>query len=301
MASRNSGGPLKTLLNTIAGGVMVCILLIVLVATGGWNSIADIFGLPNSTDSSVVQGAGGQWDSNKPHLLDWLTKRTDTSAPSTTPTTGTPSTGTPSTSTPSTNTPDTHADYQTALTNAHALKVADARPAGYDREKYFGGWANSPTLCGTATTRDQILARDLTNTTSDSQCRVTSGTLNDPYTGKTIQFKRGATTSQAVQIDHVVALLDAWSSGARDWTQEQRETYANDPDVLLASDGTANQAKGDGAGIKDGTGRIWLPDNQSYRCDYWAKRVTIKTKYGLTVTPSEQTQTIDALTACAAN
>ena len=187
------------------------------------------------------------------------------------------------------------------------IRTAKANPGGYDRESEFGGWA--PADCGKATTRDLILARDLTDVSRDSSCRVVSGTLADPYTGRGIAFRRGVKTSAAVQIDHVVSLYDAWASGARDWNRAKRMEYANDPDVLLASDGPANMAKGSGIDVNGrstwltqhtGAPDIWMPDNKAYRCDYMAKRVGIKTKYGLTMTAREKQQTITYLAGCVA-
>lgn len=112
-----------------------------------------------------------------------------------------------------------------------------------------------------------------------------------------------------MQIDHVVALLDAWESGARDWDQAKRVQYANSPDVLLASDGPANMAKGSGLDVNgtalyrpqdSGAPDVWMPDNKAYRCDYAAKRATIKSKWGLTMTPREKQQTVSVLSQCMA-
>lgn len=197
--------------------------------------------------------------------------------------------------------------WQAQLDATGGIRTAKANPGGYDRESEFGGWA--PADCGKATTRDLILARDLTDVSRDSSCRVASGTLADPYTGRGIAFRRGVKTSAAVQIDHVVSLYDAWASGARDWDQGKRVEYANDPDVLLASDGPANMAKGSGIDVNGrstwltqhtGAPDIWMPDNKAYRCDYMAKRVGIKTKYGLTMTAREKQQTITYLAGCVA-
>ena len=197
--------------------------------------------------------------------------------------------------------------WQAGLDATNTIKTAKARPGGYDRERYFGGWASNG--CGSATTRDTILARDLKGAVKNPKCQVTSGTLSDPYTGRTIQFRRGRNTSSAVQIDHVVALLDAWESGARDWDQAKRVEYANSPDVLLASDGPANMAKGSGLDANgtalyrsqnSGAPDVWMPDNKAYRCDYMAKRATIKSKWGLTMTPREKQQTVSVLSQCVA-
>lgn len=108
-----------------------------------------------------------------------------------------------------------------------------------------------------------------------------SGILNDPYTGKIIQFKRGGGTSGSVQIDHVVALSDAWQKGAQQLSKDDRVKIANDPLELLAVDGPANMQK------SDGDAATWLPSNKPFRCQYVARQIAIKLKYNLWVTKAE--------------
>jgi len=112
-------------------------------------------------------------------------------------------------------------------------------------------------------------------------CVVLSGTLQDPYTGQSINFERGQDTSSAVQIDHVVALADAWQKGAQKWSAETREQFANDPLNLRAVDGPTNQQKG------AGDAATWLPPAKGYRCEYVAAQVAVKSAYGLWVTAAE--------------
>ncbi len=109
-----------------------------------------------------------------------------------------------------------------------------------------------------------------------------TGTLSDPYTGSSIPFTRGVGTSEAVQIDHVVALSDAWQKGAQQWTAPQRQDFANDPLELLAVDGPANEAKG------DGDAATWLPPNKAFRCAYVTRQIDVKAKYALWVTAAER-------------
>jgi hypothetical protein len=127
---------------------------------------------------------------------------------------------------------------------------------------------------------------------ANEKCQVTSGVLNDPYTGKTIKFARGSSSSAAVQIDHVVALSDAWQKGAQQLTRQQREDLANDPLELLAVDGPANQQK------SDGDAATWLPSNKPFRCQYVARQVAVKKKYSLWVTQAEKEAIVRILTAC---
>jgi hypothetical protein len=126
----------------------------------------------------------------------------------------------------------------------------------------------------------------------DHSCKIQSGTLVDPYTGKTIQFQRGQDTSSAVQIDHVVALSNAWATGAYMLDADTRYDISQDPLNLLAVDGPANQEKSDG----DAT--TWLPSNQAFRCQYVARQISVKYKYHLWVTPAEKLTMQKTLAAC---
>lgn len=142
--------------------------------------------------------------------------------------------------------------------------------------------------------RDDILARDLTyiQFSKQKRCQVESGNLEDPYTGKTIAFQRGQATSSLVQIDHVVALHDAWNSGAKNWSVSKRTRFGNDPFNLLAVEGKANQNKSDKHAGK------WLPSNKAYQCGYVARQIAIKAKYGLSVTAQEKQGMLRALHYC---
>lgn len=153
-----------------------------------------------------------------------------------------------------------------------------APKTNYRRDQFSPGW-NSKQGCDV---RNVILNRDLEDVEHNDKCQVVSGLLHDPYTGKVIQFKRGAGTSSAVQIDHVVALSNAWQTGAQQLTYAKRNALANDPLELLAVDGPANQKK------SDGDAATWLPSNKAYRCSYVARQITVKQKYKLWVTPPEK-------------
>lgn len=158
----------------------------------------------------------------------------------------------------------------------------------YARTQFGDGWS----MISGCDTRNIILHRDMTNTAVNDKCQVVSGTLNDPYTGKIITFTRGATTSDDVQIDHVVALSNAWQTGAQQLTQLEREALANDPLELLAVDGQANQQK------SDGDAATWLPSNKSFRCQYVARQIAVKVKYKLWVTQPEKDAMTKILSTC---
>ena len=171
----------------------------------------------------------------------------------------------------------------TAKSELASLQVKErASKAGYSRNQFGPAWDDvDGNKCNT---RDDILRRDLTN--------VRFKVRTHPYTGKTIEFKRGKKTSSAVQIDHVVALSNAWQTGAQDLTAEQRRQLANDPENLLAADGPANQQKSD-ADAAD-----WLPSNTAYRCTYVARQVHVKAKYKLWVTADEKKVMERVLNSC---
>lgn len=149
----------------------------------------------------------------------------------------------------------------------------------YSRNQFGSGWA-SRDGCDT---RNRILQRDLEEEVLDSDnCTVLSGVLkNDPYTGKTIFFTRGPDTSSAIQIEHIVALSDAWQKGAQDLTREKRQQFANDPLNLLAVDGPTNMEKSDSDAAE------WLSPQKSYHCRYIARQIAVKIKYILWVTRAE--------------
>lgn len=176
-----------------------------------------------------------------------------------------------------------------ALEQLHQLPVKGRAPkTGYTRSQFGDGWA----LVGLCDTRNLILARDLLNVRISDTCKVMKGTLNDPYTAKMILFERGATTSDLVQIDHVVALSNAWQTGAQQLDGATREKFANDPLNLLAVDGLANQDK------SDGDAATWLPPYKAFRCQYIARQIQVKTKYGLWVTEAEKVAMMQVLRSC---
>ncbi|MCK7625101.1 HNH endonuclease family protein [Streptomyces sp. RS10V-4] len=161
---------------------------------------------------------------------------------------------------------------------------------GYARDRFGSAWADTDgNGCGT---RDDILKRDLRGTAfrDAKKCVVVSGTLpKDPYTGKALDYRRGRST---VDIDHVVALSDAWRTGARQWAGRKRVALANDPLNLIAVDASANRRK------RDGDAADWLPPYTGYRCTYVARQVAVKKKYGLWVTREEKAAMAKVLNSC---
>lgn len=182
-----------------------------------------------------------------------------------------------------------------ALATLDTLEVKGRAPkTGYDRALFGQAWADVDR--NGCDTRNDILARDLTDIIyKDGTCRVLTGTLDDPYTGQNINFVRGQDTSTAVQIDHLVALSDAWQKGAQQLSPERREQLANDPANLLAVDGPANMQK------SDGDAATWLPANKSFRCTYVSKQIDVKAAYALWVTQAEKDAMVRILSDCGAD
>lgn len=310
---RNSHAHGFKITTMIASAITICIIAALLVTTGAWDRFAASIPWLKTTGASISALMPGEDDSRKLGLHATI-PTPQASADNTGPAGGQQPQATPDTgSTADSKLPaaaNAGISIATALDWAKQTPVATPHPEGYDRETQFGGWANSSQLCGTGTTRDSILKRDLTDVQMNSRCQVTSGTLVDPYTGKTIEFTRGKDTSGDIQIDHVVALHDAYASGLWKASRATRVKYANDPDVLLASQGAANNTKSDGVNVyragksrqqwEDSTPSVWLPSNTAYQCEYMAKRVNIKHQYDLTMSSWEKDETINFLTQCAA-
>jgi hypothetical protein len=160
--------------------------------------------------------------------------------------------------------------------------------AGYSRSQFGVGWTD--TDGNSCDTRDDILRRDLRGITASGSCKVTSGTLADPYTGDRVFYVRGGASE--VDIDHVVALSNAWSSGADRWPYAKRVAIANDRLNLLAVGSSVNREKGDADASQ------WLPPARGYWCAYVARQVQVKRKYRLWVTAAEKRTMLQVLSTC---
>ncbi|MBZ2194997.1 HNH endonuclease family protein [Occultella gossypii] len=184
----------------------------------------------------------------------------------------------------------------TALAAVEQLVVAANDPFdGYDRDAF--GYRSVDLDRNGCDVRNDVLRRDLVDVTirpGTNGCVVETGTLQDPYTGTVMAFQRGSDTSGQVQIDHVVALANAWVTGAQDWDATESEQFGNDPLNLLAVNGPANQGKGADDAAE------WLPPNAGFRCEYVAIQVAVKLAYELTVTAAEQDAMLDVLATCPA-
>ena len=185
------------------------------------------------------------------------------------------------------------------LATLDTLPVKGRAPkTGYDRDLFGQRWTDDVAVdygYNGCDTRNDILRRDLVDVVikpGSNGCAVLSGVLEDPYTGTVVEFLRGPGTSAEVQIDHVVALSDAWQKGAQQWDEITRRNFANDPANLQATIGWVNQQKG------DGDAATWLPPNKSYRCTFVTRIVDVKAAYGLWVTPAEHDAIARVLADC---
>ena len=175
-----------------------------------------------------------------------------------------------------------------------SLAVKGRAPkTGYSREQFGQAWADVDR--NGCDTRNDMLKRDLTEIVyraKTKNCVVLSGVLQDRYSGETINFTRGNITSMEVQIDHVVALSNAWQTGAFKLSVAQRTAFANDPLNLFAVKGRLNSQK------SDGDAATWLPPLKSFRCTYVAHQIAVKAKYSLWVTAPEKDAMVRILAAC---
>jgi hypothetical protein len=165
-----------------------------------------------------------------------------------------------------------------------------AAKAGYDRDLFH--WRSDVDRNG-CDTRNDVLRRDLRSALFEAGtrgCVVLSGTLPDPYGGVPLRMVRGG--GDGIDVDHVVALGNAWVSGADRWSDEQRTRFGNDPLNLLAVSASQNRQKG------DGDAATWLPASKAFRCAYAARQVAVKRSYGLTAKPAERAAIERVLSRC---
>jgi Protein of unknown function (DUF1524) len=183
--------------------------------------------------------------------------------------------------------PHTSPDYDDARAQLAALPVKGwDRQTDFSRYRFGEPWSDDVNVefgHNGCNTRDDILRRDLTQlVVRPGTCYAQSGVLIDPYTGESIAFVRGPDSSEAIQIDHVVSLSDAWYKGARDWDEQRRRDFANDPRNLLAVGAKANFDKA----FRDAN--AWLPPNPAFRCEFVARQIAVKAAYRLWLSANEK-------------
>lgn len=187
-----------------------------------------------------------------------------------------------------------------ASTALRALPRVDRRPTGlpaYERRAFGSSWSDvDGNGCNQ---RDDVLLRDAepgtTRTQQQGRCDhdVLAGTWTDPYSGRVLALDdlKDQQQAQAVQIDHVVPLAEAWRSGAWAWNEARRREFANTLDVLLAVDGPTNAAK------SDDDPAAWRP-RRSFQCTYALRWVDVKYAWQLAVDDSERAALDEMLATC---
>lgn len=222
------------------------------------------------------------------------------SIPATSPSTGsetasaapaTPDSATPSQPSVASGEPNPAASAGTALDALQKLPVQTASSTSpYKRANFGKSWDDIDN--NGCDTRNDILKRDLKDTVVGSDCKVKKGSYADPYTGKVISFDSSTGSGGGIDIDHIIPLSLAWQTGASTWDDGKRLQFANDPLNLLASDASQNRKKGD----KDAS--EYLPPNVSFHCEYVARQVAVRAKYGTWVTPAEKDAIAGVLKSC---
>lgn len=157
------------------------------------------------------------------------------------------------------------------------VRVERENSRGYDRD-LFRHWIDvDGDGCDT---REQVLKRDAIGLAQVDpfRCTVVEADWLSPYDG------RRSSDRGEVDIDHVVALKEAWDSGAWQWSEAQRTAFANDttdPRTLLAVSSSSNRSKSD----KDPSN--WLPPLRGYVCTYLSNWVSVKARWNLSMDRSE--------------
>ena len=180
--------------------------------------------------------------------------------------------------------------YEDSISALNSLEVKGRAPkTGYSRAQ-FPHWSDLDRNGCDA--RNDILKRDLTDVifkAGTRDCKVISGVLLDPFSNKVLAF---TSAKSAVDIDHLVALSNAWQTGAAYFDRSKRSQIANDPLNLLAVDARLNRQK------SDGDAATWLPPHKPFRCEYVSRQVAVKAKYSLWVTAAEKDAITRVLNQC---
>lgn len=315
MSKPRQDNPVKRILRILLT-VLIAVFVCVLLTTGGaWQNLTSTLGLP-SNSGSLTRDANGQAPAEP--APSNRTTSTANGAASEQDSNGSEGEYDPNGSEGMSYVPDTitnptsmdiafkdlqlsarnrliHGDGS-ALRTLNTLETAPlGSAAGYNRVKDFGpAWPGILGKTGGCDTRNVILERDMTNIAvkPSDRCDVTTGVIFDPYTGRLEQFTRGYKTSGEIQIDHEVALENAYQSGAMKLSYQQRVQLANDPLELVAASGRQNVIKG----ADNAAG--WQPAYQPYDCLYVARQIAVKAKYRLSVTPQEKQAMLKTLDTC---
>jgi hypothetical protein len=181
--------------------------------------------------------------------------------------------------------PPTPPSASTAASQLASLTVrTEGSTTGYSRD-LFPHWI---TQSGSCDTRDQVLKRDGSGVTVDSQCEPTAGRWYSVYDATWVE------DDSSVDIDHIVPLAEAWRSGANTWSTSRRQQFANDLSVsqLIAVSASSNRSKG------DNDPSAWKPPNTSVHCIYAREWIWVKHTYALSLQSAEKTALHQMLGTC---
>jgi hypothetical protein len=188
--------------------------------------------------------------------------------PCTTPTHTSTRPGSATAAAPSASTRTGSASAATATSSA-----AGSTPT-YSRDAFGAGWAD-PDHNGCDARQDATARAVTVVTTRAGRCQITTGTIHDVYASR--DYPNAATRDY--DVDHVVALADAWRSGAATWTPARRKAFANDPTELVLTTAHTNRSKGDQGPD------TWAPTSHTGACWYAAQYAAVKYLWGLTPDP----------------
>lgn len=170
-------------------------------------------------------------------------------------------------------------EHDSAFEVLQEITVVEDHPMNeYDRESFApNGWIDANS--SGCTTREDILARDLNETSiALDSCTVEYGQTVGAYSGEQIEHVQG---SSEVDIEHVVAIGQAWRNGAHAWDETTRQEFYQDQENLIAVGSSQNQSKSDQDASE------YLPPNQGVHCEFAATTVYIKDKYDLAMNATE--------------
>lgn len=176
-----------------------------------------------------------------------------------------------------------------AVTLLNGLKVAKESHAASYRSSKFTRWVDA-NRDGEDTRAEVLKAESTKKVTKGRDHRVKSGRWVSAYDGKVLR------TASKLEIDHLVPLKEAWTSGASAWSTKKRTAFANDTGYaasLIAVSKQAERAKG------SKEPNAYLPAKASARCAYVRDYIAVKHRWGLKVDATEKSAlTADLATWC---
>lgn len=148
-----------------------------------------------------------------------------------------------------------------------AIPAKKAKPYSKYNRKSWAHWSDFDGDC--MNTRHEILLSQADGPVKKSPdgCYISTGTWNDPFSGKTLH------RASDLDVDHIIPLKWASAHGGVSWSKSKKEKFANDPLNLLAVDDGLNQSKGAKGPTK------WMPPNQKFRCAYLGQWQVVLGKY----------------------